>query len=118
MTFQCLLALVSGTCVPHLQRSGQTRPIRCRKDRTAAIRREDQPWRANLRLACSAQLSPPCCGACGTDPTHLDGLVRRATEEQVTHGIDTETPDRALVSHEGPFALEDLLRIIGCRWES
>lgn len=52
------------------------------------------------------------------DSTHLDRLVRRATEEQVTHGIDTEAPDRALVSHKGPFALEDLLRIIGCKWET
>jgi hypothetical protein len=51
------------------------------------------------------------------DSTHLDSLVRGATKEQVTHGIDTETPDRALMTHEGPFALEDLLRVIGCRWE-
>lgn len=51
------------------------------------------------------------------DPTHLDRLVRRATEEQVTHGIDTEAPDRALVAHKGPFALEDLLRVIGYKWE-
>lgn len=50
--------------------------------------------------------------------THLDRLVRGATEEQVTHGIDTETPDRSLVSHKGPFALEDLLRIISCKWET
>jgi hypothetical protein len=49
----------------------------------------------------------------GTRVPHLDSLVRGATKEQVTHGIDTETPDRALMTHEGPFALEDLLRVIG-----
>lgn len=51
------------------------------------------------------------------DPAHLDGLVRGATEEQVPHGVDAETPDRTLVAHEGSFALEDLLRVIGCRQE-
>lgn len=50
----------------------------------------------------------------GQDPTHLDGLVRGATEEQVPHGVDTQTPDGALVAHKGSFALEDLLWVIGC----
>lgn len=89
------------------------------KDRIAAIRREDPTMdKGQPRLACSAQLSPTRLQSLwNRTPTHLDRLVRRATEEQVTHGIDTETPDRALVSHKGPFALEDLLRVIGYKWE-
>jgi hypothetical protein len=43
-----------------------------------------------------------------------DASYLPSTEEHVTHGMDTEKPDRALVSHKHPFVLEDLLRVIGC----
>lgn len=48
-------------------------------------------------------------GLDGTGVPQLNGLVRGAAEEQVTHGID----DRALGAHAGSFALEDLLRCTG-----
>lgn len=57
----------------------------------------------------------PGCSAPGQAPAHLDGLIGGAAEEQVPHGVDAETPDGALVAHERPLALEDLLRVIRCR---
>ena len=42
---------------------------------------------------------------------YLDGFVWGSAEEKVL--VDTETPDRAPVSHERPLALKYLLRIKG-----
>lgn len=46
--------------------------------------------------------------------TYLNGFVRRATEKQVSNGVNAQTPHGALVSHKSALALEDLLRIVGC----
>lgn len=122
MALQRLLALVGGTCVPHLQRpesggSQQDQPGaragRVAMRREAILREKALPRRGR---PAHGQCPPPTLpGPPRQGPTHLDGLIRGATEEQVPHGVDTETPDGALVAHEGSFALEDLLWVIGCR---
>lgn len=43
---------------------------------------------------------------------YLNRLIRRAREEQVSSGVDTETPDGTLVAHKCPLTLEDLLGVV------
>lgn len=107
---------MSHTCRDQA-RPGPTGSVQCQKDRVAVIRRPNH----GSEVAEAGTQRPPgpshAAKPAEQVSTHLDRLVRRATEEQVTHGIDTETPDRALMAHKGPFALKDLLRVIGCKWE-
>lgn len=125
MALQRLLALVGGTRVPHLQKPGSGQipagPARwqghyCTNDVSTGEQRKPCP-RAGAGRGWCAVPSPaaPGCLAPGQAATHLDGLVRGPTEEQVPHGVDAETPDGALVAHKCSLALEDLLWVVGCR---
>ena len=43
---------------------------------------------------------------------YLDSLIWGSREEQVSGGVDTQTPDGPLVAHERPLTLEDLLGVV------
>lgn len=43
---------------------------------------------------------------------YLDRLIRGSREEQVSSGVDTQTPNRSLVANKCPLTLEDLLRVV------